>query len=448
MQKVYRLLRNNQQTGPYSIDEIVQLGLKPFDLIWVEGKSGGWAYPSEIDSLKNYVPKVAQASNNKKKYAPPVEVEPKKQLPKNIFISMPANMPRGFNEEKPDHSNLQDTPRISIEEKAEALRKRAQEYLTSQTTEPQTLTTNYTRSITDVEEDYTSWVYKTKTKKKKITAKQTATIVLIIGILGISAFGINTYFNTNNNLNTLLTANNNLSKKVAETNVESNINEGVETIEPNTPVKKEKPSHKNKTIENQEVKNLNTSINSDNVSLPEEPANEEKTEPYLEKEEPVITQTTEPKKKTFKETINDLFKKKKKDEPTGDEGVVITNGERKARKRGEEIADKNETVGTAEITDITSSVEARLNTPENWMMGIKGLKVTLYNRSSAALKNALVEVWYYNEQNSLIEKKTLQFNDIAAGKSKTIAAPDHRLADHADVKVISAKGTDVAYAKN
>lgn len=54
MQKVYSLLRTNKQTGPYTLQELVQLSLKPTDLVWVEGKSAGWSYPSEIESLRPY----------------------------------------------------------------------------------------------------------------------------------------------------------------------------------------------------------------------------------------------------------------------------------------------------------------------------------------------------------------------------------------------------------
>ena len=32
------------------------MGLKPFDLIWVEGKSFSWSYPSEVDELKSIAP--------------------------------------------------------------------------------------------------------------------------------------------------------------------------------------------------------------------------------------------------------------------------------------------------------------------------------------------------------------------------------------------------------
>ena len=50
----YLLLRNNKQQGPLSLQHLIQLGLKPYDLVWVEGKSAAWRYPSEIPELKPY----------------------------------------------------------------------------------------------------------------------------------------------------------------------------------------------------------------------------------------------------------------------------------------------------------------------------------------------------------------------------------------------------------
>ncbi|MFT3946532.1 MAG: hypothetical protein QM763_06110 [Agriterribacter sp.] len=54
--KEYLLLRNNKQTGPYSLEELQQMGLKPFDLVWIEKKSCAWRYPSEIKDLAAYLP--------------------------------------------------------------------------------------------------------------------------------------------------------------------------------------------------------------------------------------------------------------------------------------------------------------------------------------------------------------------------------------------------------
>lgn len=49
MQKVYLLLRNNRQSGPFSIDELWQQNLRATDMVWIEGKSTAWAYLSELE---------------------------------------------------------------------------------------------------------------------------------------------------------------------------------------------------------------------------------------------------------------------------------------------------------------------------------------------------------------------------------------------------------------
>lgn len=56
----YRLLRNNKESGPYSFEELVDLGFKPYDLIWSEGKSAAWRYPSEMSEFKVYAPIVEE----------------------------------------------------------------------------------------------------------------------------------------------------------------------------------------------------------------------------------------------------------------------------------------------------------------------------------------------------------------------------------------------------
>src|SRR5215467_7978888 len=56
----YLLLRDNKQTGPYSTEELIAKGLKPYDLVWLEGKSAAWRYPSEIQELKPYAPAVEE----------------------------------------------------------------------------------------------------------------------------------------------------------------------------------------------------------------------------------------------------------------------------------------------------------------------------------------------------------------------------------------------------
>ena len=56
----YLLLRDNKQSGPYTVPEIIEKGIKAYDLVWLDGKSVAWRYPSEIEELKAYAPAVEE----------------------------------------------------------------------------------------------------------------------------------------------------------------------------------------------------------------------------------------------------------------------------------------------------------------------------------------------------------------------------------------------------
>jgi hypothetical protein len=59
MPKVYLLLRNNYQSGPFTIEELGQQKLRPSDLLWVEGESLAWSYPMELDEVKTMMTPVS-----------------------------------------------------------------------------------------------------------------------------------------------------------------------------------------------------------------------------------------------------------------------------------------------------------------------------------------------------------------------------------------------------
>src|ERR1700761_2271078 len=105
---MYLLLRDNKQSGPYSLDELKSMGLKAYDLVWLDGKSAAWRYPSEIEELKSFAPVVeeqpfdrfyrrpdsttAAASTTATTDSPvPVTVETSKTPGKRIiYVTMPA----------------------------------------------------------------------------------------------------------------------------------------------------------------------------------------------------------------------------------------------------------------------------------------------------------------------------------------------------------------------
>ncbi|HET6767104.1 MAG TPA: hypothetical protein VFH08_06890, partial [Chitinophagaceae bacterium] len=86
--ETYLLLRSNKQSGPYSLQQLVNFGFKPYDLVWVEGKSAAWRYPSEVDVLKDYAPAIEEQPYDRfyKKHdeMPSVKPAPK---PEEIYVA-------------------------------------------------------------------------------------------------------------------------------------------------------------------------------------------------------------------------------------------------------------------------------------------------------------------------------------------------------------------------
>jgi hypothetical protein len=113
----YLLLRDNKQTGPHSFEEMLELGFRKYDLVWVEGKSAAWRYAGEISEFQSYAPLVEEQPYDrffKRKVTPaaaentaapeialPVESKPKtltaSELLKarRVAITMPANRSSG-----------------------------------------------------------------------------------------------------------------------------------------------------------------------------------------------------------------------------------------------------------------------------------------------------------------------------------------------------------------
>lgn len=100
----YLLLRDNKQSGPYTVDEIIQMGIKAYDLVWLEGKSAAWRYPSEVEELKPYAPAVeeqpfdrfykkpTQPSEDHKRFEPKPAVVELENSTKKVYINFPGGL--------------------------------------------------------------------------------------------------------------------------------------------------------------------------------------------------------------------------------------------------------------------------------------------------------------------------------------------------------------------
>lgn len=191
MNKAYLLLRNNKQSGPFSLEELLQLSLKPFDLVWVEGKTAGWQYPSEIDSLKAYVDSPEQEKANTT-----VPLLSNNQVPgKHIYVSMPQGAKKQVAPVPETITELNtDERKKAFEDKAEAMFRRAQDFQQSSKKEDEAeVNTLYSKSLDDLKQEYSNWIHHQKKSRKVFNSKTIGIAATIIGLIALSVFAT-TYF--------------------------------------------------------------------------------------------------------------------------------------------------------------------------------------------------------------------------------------------------------------
>ena len=88
--RAYRLLRNNKEQGPFTAEELIQKNLKPFDLIWVDGRSAAWSYPSELAEFKMYAALPDEENINHKQTSSPISASVQAAIAMKDNIAEPA----------------------------------------------------------------------------------------------------------------------------------------------------------------------------------------------------------------------------------------------------------------------------------------------------------------------------------------------------------------------
>ena len=415
MQKTYSLLRNNKQSGPYTLEELLQLKLKAFDLVWVEGKSAGWSYHSEIDALKIYVTDkektvetttVASSTqlSEEDTTSPPTtkEIVSKKTTAstgaKHIYISLPAGTHIKENAISfiPPAENIEEeeSPEARLERKAQELRNKIQAFSENkkQPKADNDLDTKYARSLDDIKEEYSSWLHQQK-KKKNVVSKKTYFI-----IAGIAALFIGVYFITR------------LFSNI-KTNEEHILS--AEKIKSSAPVfnsrdKKENDLEKKKKLTNDDPEKKSQKVKSNKTnSLP--------------------VKTSSPKNKVDKidSYIDSLNRAERKKQQQTDYGPPVARGEdaRQSSKRDDEIITKKPAERNATVS---APFEELVKLSESTGSGTPHL--TLYNNSNKHIKFVAIDAFYYRANKKLLQKKTLYFNNISAMSTATLYVPEEKKA--------------------
>ena len=491
MIKVYLLLRNNKQSGPYSLEEIAQQQLKPQDLIWIEGKSAAWKYASEISELNAYLPEGGQADSGKNESTEHSAYLPKSDQinssatppqPKKIFVSLPANARQ--KKEEPVQQAARPVAPVSSEQLPETTPTVPSEKIPTRASEPkEKLVTKYSSTLEEKEEAYTEWVYKSKSRKNALAPEWIGGIaVIILLMMGSAAYYIKNRSADKVEIIQSTTADASAVEELtstqpdpapAELNQPAPVQEEPEATVPPVPVNTATQPATNMAPATASAKNTapvksvaakqqstqkpiakpgsvasRETTGNTGVAMREEPKTQEPVT-----EEPAATSTAKTsktstpegnatkQKKTFSEKVDGFFNKvikAKKVEPglpAGSPEPATTEKDRKAVRRGETSGADSE----SPKKDLTAGIQVTTIEPSNtWMQGVHGLKMKVENRNDVKVSNAAVEVRYLNDQNAVIEKKTIRLNSIAPGKQITLDIPDHRLADHATATLISA----------
>ena len=471
MHKVYLLLRNNRQTGPYSLDELLKLNLKPFDLVWVDGRSAAWRYPGEIDTLKAYVAAPPQSAVPYQ----PIETAAMEQPvtpsfsnhlessslpspynipapPKNVFVSMPRSGQQAPPARpEPDPVPLRSQTAAVNPEPIQPIQPVQPEPERQEATQ-----IKYAKPLNEVEENYTAWMYQQKTKKKSSVSKKDLVIAALIVSLIAGGYWIMSkpsVLETRQAVQAPVTAT--IPASTPENGITVTSSDKEPTTQPdqtndqNSTVPKQSPVQKDHKKINKEkpVREQAKIIHSSPVTVPQE-NNGISSDPVATTETPVTRQPAAAKgqKKKVKEMIRDIFTKKNKKEETAKAPAVIENEPRPAENRQAARREETETQQEAEVS-LADQVDILSNAPETWMMGVKNLKLTLRNRSNVTIQTAVVNVLYYNENNQLLDKKMVYFNNVAPKGKLTMNAPDHKFADHVDFKLGAVTAKEDRYAR-
>lgn len=406
----YLLLRSNKQSGPYTFQQLVNFGLKPYDLVWVEGKSAAWRYPSEVDGLKTYAPateeqpfdrfykkseeKVEEKVNNKpiekREEVPLVAVESKTPASKKVFVSMPVNATKRSVQVVAPTVSVPEPALLIKEEKIEQKKVESKPiYITEETNEPiikekkvikePVLTENYSESLDDIKRRYTE-TYLSRKKKSGWTSTHTSIAQVLGGAVFFCLLVVFVYKNFSGEESAQLSRTTviqpdkkNVNKTLPETN----------TTSTTLPVAVNKETNKTKEKKQQEVKN---DIN---------PPDESVTVPVLQKTE---------------ETINE-----------NDYSVVAnTTGKKAELPKTDEVKPKNRPVNIRKFINVTAN-----NYKQMAFGGVKNLELTLNNDSKFSLDRVVVELQYLKPSEQPLKTERIVFSSIAAGDSKTLKIPDY-----------------------
>jgi hypothetical protein len=433
--KMYLLLRNNKQSGPHSLDDLRSMGLKAYDLVWLEGKSAAWRYPSEIEELSPFAPIVEEQPFDRfyKKASPatsattstaqqPIAVEVESSLQRSSPLSSPMStgkriiyvtMPAGKSpvREIPVQSTVRE---LQVREPAASsepiVREREQSVgainssyaraaIEDYSTQP---TTGQTASV-----DYLPRHANLPYPKSRNTSfkKEALTRFVAIGLCILALLAAGIFIGLSLNKDTL-----NLQHKMVANATGSPANAEQRVDHPTTivhPTAQQLPA---------------PAVTSPSASTRQEsPAANTSTVPTRTAK---TNQKTKPVDRLARGPVQYTTTPAPKDSAT----TAVPSMQREAVHRSDNAETNHASPAAVDKEALRATLASQINVGANTYSvgtfgGISNLQVTVTNRSAYPLDLVVVEVQYVQANKKVFKTENLYFRSIGAGSAMMLEAP-------------------------
>lgn len=412
--KQYRLLRSNKESGPYSAEELIAMGLKAYDLIWIEGRSAAWRYPSEIEALKDFAPPVEEQPFDRfyKKTKEPLiaqdAIEEKIQIPQNKKpkpkIKIKADL-RKVETKKPEivvPDNLTKSKHseetlawqdvwLDWEQEKKAASESSKKKLNTAAykTEEPVLETKYSASLDDIKNQYIENVLQAKNNKNKIQINISPNFKMAAVLLGVvlaGGFWMGAKWMHDSD------------KDIAHNISSSGTTQNTQTPEQDNAITNETGNNFSNTIEKSK----------------QAPAHNDNQVTFIT----VTKKDKQPRKPGTKQSETAL----PADDINSNTEISSNNSEedfneRPTHKRGEE------TTAPAKNFSSEKTVNDYIKVPQSIQLSSDGADVKVNNISDVPFDMVAIDLMYYDANNQYKKGETVYIKNLQPGKSMVVKAP-------------------------
>jgi hypothetical protein len=422
----YLLLRNNKESGPFVLNELRQFGLKPYDLVWVNGKSAAWRYPGEIEELKEFAPMVEEQpydrffkkpSEAKKEEVVEVKQQQETVVPqpaaisssyvpkKSVFVTLPGQKSFIPRPQTPEPETKKYEP-IPIEQTI------------SITENPVAAEIKYSQPLDEIKEMYVKTLQERKQKiANKVfvmrNLKKIAAAVAIVAVIALIGYSLKENLPTTpKSLARATTPQQPAVTGVLPETIATEATSTEQLIEEKSPIEqtqREETAVPYEPVQEEKQVAPKTIAEKTGVIIPKKENIEQKRKEIpIDQPSPGVEMNTRTGERNRKVRSND-------------EPELISNTEPVERKQPA----TNQPKAVMKNNDLTKLVSISANDYQKVAFGgIRNLQLTVNNDSKYILDNVTVEVQYLKPSEEPLRTESVNFRSVAPGGTMTVRMPD------------------------